>query len=298
MPAIAIEQNKFLVYEGDLRRGRALWPAPVLSIATVITTVGDIAMIPHSHQLSDARYVFREDSFDPVTRIRRGRLYEKPGTQPQDWQVQIHPAYNEEILHAKVNGGWLTKQLYWFQASSAFRRSGLFHDSAQIALGTNDAYTIWRVVDIERIYTGEDLLTLRAKSALGVLPEINGDAIPRNGRERATDVLDKLANQAYRSEPEAVVDLARSAAQCCLSIWLAEKHRNPEILKLDLGDLAKKLEDELISRNLAIILARMHTRAKPNEQVRHGTRLLRDDDAEFALASVGMLLREIGWAGG
>jgi hypothetical protein len=87
------EHNQSLVYEGDGSRAHAVWPSPTLAIATVLCKPSDISELPRSNFLNEAKFVFREDSFDPVTRIRRGRMYKSPGTQPQDWKVQIHPAY-------------------------------------------------------------------------------------------------------------------------------------------------------------------------------------------------------------
>jgi hypothetical protein len=43
-------------------------------------------------------------------------------------------------------------------------------------------------------------------------------------------------------------------------------------------------------------LARLHARNKPNVQEEKGTRAVTEDDAEYALAAVGLLLREMKWA--
>jgi hypothetical protein len=48
-------------------------------------------------------------------------------------------------------------------------------------------------------------------------------------------------------------------------------------------------------KSLAQIFARLHSRAKPNEQERYASRPLLKGDAEYALAAVGMVLRELGW---
>src|SRR5258708_3902360 len=81
------EQNQSLVYEGDGTRGHAVWPSPTLAIATVLRNSNESSQLPRSNFLNEATFVFREDSFDPVTRIRRGRMYKTPGTQPQEWQI-------------------------------------------------------------------------------------------------------------------------------------------------------------------------------------------------------------------
>jgi hypothetical protein len=167
--------------------------------------------------------------------------------------------------------------------------------STLIALGTQDAFTLWRVVDVERVVTGEDLVTLRARSALGTLPELSETAVPPEDRAMVSDVLERLARAAYTADAASVAHLARDAAACCLGAWLAERKGDPKIKEKDLGELAKLLEDEQ-NKSMVQLLARLHSRAKPNEQARYGTRNVHQGDAEFAVSAVGMLLRELGWA--
>jgi len=289
------EQNRSLVYEGDGTHGHALWPSPTLSIASVLRSPDDIGRLPQSSFPGDAQFVFREDSFDSVTRIRRGRMYKTPGTQPQDWNVQPHPAYQEEQA-ARNNGGWLRKRVNGFQAWPAMRELGGPLGTTLIALGTKDAYTLWRVVDVERIFTGEDLMTLRARNALGVLPELNPAAIPEDGKAKLAEVIGRLNNAAYRAGPEDVIEAARAAAQWILGVYLADREHKPELRLKDIGQLPQLLEDMQVLKSLAQILARLHSRTKLNEQERYDTRPVLEGDAEYALAAVGMLLRELDWA--
>ena len=294
MPAIAIDDNQNLYYEGDGKYGRAIWPAPVIAIATVIEKPEDIDQIPNTSYLAQAYVVFREDSFDPVTRIRRGRLYKWRNTNPEDWLVPDHPTYKEETGFNRMPNGLLTKRLYSYHAwllNNEMKRRG----DVQIALGIQDAYTLWRIVDIERIVTGEDLLTLRARSALGVLPEINYAAIPENGKETLIDTMDRLLSSAYRAGPEDIIESVRAAAQWCLGLYLAEKKADPSLRHVDIGQLIPLLGDARLLQSLAQIFARFHSRAKPNEQERYMTRSIREEDAEYALAAMGLLLREVGW---
>lgn len=46
----------------------------------------------------------------------------------------------------------------------------------------------------------------------------------------------------------------------------------------------------------ALIVARMHSRGKSNEQYAKGAREPGDDDAQFAVHALGLVMREIGWA--
>ncbi|MEK6211444.1 MAG: hypothetical protein AABM64_13920 [Pseudomonadota bacterium] len=294
MRAIAIEENLWLFYDGTHAKvGHAIWPAPSISTATVLRTDDEVeAALPKNNFINEMVMVFREDSFDPVTRVRRGRLYKASDLRPEDWKVQAHQAVPEE---ARYPASRLAKRLYAFYAWPAMRELGNHLGSTLIALGTQDAYTLWRVVDIERVVTGEDLVTLRARSALGILPELNEAAVPSGDRATVSDVLERLARAAYTADAASVAHLARDAAQCCLGSWLAERNQDPKIKHKDLGELVKILEDEH-SKSMVSLLARLHSRAKPNEKERFGTRSVHQGDAEFAVSAVGVLLRELGWA--
>jgi hypothetical protein len=48
--------------------------------------------------------------------------------------------------------------------------------------------------------------------------------------------------------------------------------------------------------NAAKVIARLHARLKPNEEFSRGARRLTEADAEAALASMSLVLRELGWA--
>jgi hypothetical protein len=297
MLGIAFQENEGLFYEGHMGYGRIVSPSPVLTIATILKNPEDVKAIPATHTLA-TQFVFREDSFDPVTRVRRGRMYKWPEgqAQPHAWQVYPNPSHGpREAQDANNNGGRLNKTLYGWRAWQAFAELGGPNSRVLVALGIQEAFTLWRVVDIERIVTGEDLITLRARGALGVLPELNAGAIPVDGREKVFETVDKLSAGAYRAGPEAIVDLARGAAQWCLGVWLADKKGNAELRQKDLGALAKMLEDTR-EKDIAMLVGRFHSRAKPNEQERLASRPITEEDAEFALASIGLLLRELGWA--
>lgn len=89
---IGIDRNTWLVYEGVSTYGHGIWPLPVISMATLIENEDGWKTLPTSPFQYETGSIFREDSYDPVTRIRRGRLYAWDGQmQPRDWYVQQHP---------------------------------------------------------------------------------------------------------------------------------------------------------------------------------------------------------------
>lgn len=294
MLSIAFDEELFLYYEGRGGHGRALEPAPFMSIATLIADAKDLTRIPNSPFLNSAPMVFREDSFDPVTRIRRGRIYKQGQGQPQTWQVQPHPLiYSDQFARGK--GGFLKKSV---NAFDSFRLEAAFMSlrDPMIALGIKEAYTLWRIVGIERITTNEDLLILRARTSLGLLPELDISAVPEEGRTKLLETVDRLLNSAHRAGPEDVIESARAVAQWSIGTWLAREKGDPKIMEKDLGELATQLEARSSRRAIVRLCQRLHSLAKPNEQEKLDLRPVHEGDAEVALAAIGLLFRELRWA--
>lgn len=264
-------------------------------MATVIHAPTDADNIPERTELDHARLIFREDSYDPVTRIRRGRFYNRgDGVQPQEWRVQRHPALQEE--GARDSEGCLVKRLFGFYIWAARIHLGTSRGTL-VALGIRDAMTLWSVIGVEQISTGEDLVTLKARSNLGTLPDLAEEAVPFASRARVRECLNKLADTVYKVGPESVIDRCRDASVALLGTWLEPTH--PGANKKDLGVLASWVAgsaEKAVLENAAKIIARLHARAKPNEQVTYGTRLLEESDASLAVECVGLIMREVGWA--
>lgn len=297
MLSIAIAREQPLIYEGDGTYGYGLWPSPVISVATLIYDAGGLLRIPSAVNLYATPMIFREDSFDAVTRVRRGRLYRNPGTQPQRWHVQQHPAFTEEVGVARDHQGWLLKELHGFVPETSLGQTQPSSQRPLLAIGTLNAFTLWRVVDVEHTVNGEDFLTLRARNSLGVLPELMEDAIPEESRVKAVQTVEKVAEAAYRAGPESVVDRVRDAVQWCIGAHLSSVNDDASMRHDDLGQLTRRIpDDRVVLKAIAQALARLHSRAKPNEQARYDSRPLVEGDAEFALAGLATVLRELGWA--
>lgn len=291
---LALDPNQRLIYEGTSRWGFAVWPSPVISVATAIHSDADLANVPERTDLAYAPLVFREDSFDPVTRIRRGRFYHRgDGAQPQEWRVQQHPAFREEIGPKDYDGS-LKKQLFGFHIWPA--RIHLRADRVKVVLGIRDGSSIWRVIAIEQISTGEDLVTLKAQSNMGVLPELAGEKIPEIARGRVLQTVERLIDTAYRAGPESVIDRCRDLAAAAIGGHFEATH--PGASHKDLAQLAALASEakRFLIEQPAKMLALLHSRAKPNVQAQRSTPPPIDEDASLALECVGIILRELGWA--
>jgi len=290
---IGFDSHTGLIYEGEGFYGYGLWPSPMVTIATHIVDSDSYREIPAADDLMQARLVFREDSFDPVTRIRRGRFYFNNGSQPVPWNAHPHSFLPTQALTPML----LITFHRWRAGTELMQGNGY----GLVALGVSDACTLWRVVDVERLSTRDDLVTLRARTSLGLLPELLLGTIPENGREHVASLIEKVSQAAYRAGPESVIDRCRDASQACIGLWFAEKTANESSRELDLSPLLDKVErafanePPLVLLSAGRIIARLHAR-KPNEQVKRSVRENVEGDAEVALANLGLVLREIGWA--
>lgn len=303
---IGIDSNTWLVYEGVSNYGHGVWPTPLVSIATLITGDTDWEKLPSSPHLDKAKLIFREDSFDPVTRIRRGRLYEwGDGSLQQTWYFTRHPAEPMDRDHMTTDGR-LNRTLWTYRPAQRF--SSLFPNilRAQLVLGTHSAPTVWQVVSVETVASGEELLTLRARSSFGALPELIEEHIPEGAKTEVLATLAHVADGAFRSSPVSLVDLCRAAATVVLAHWIESTGDAPDKLHyLDLGALLKAFEKQQgntdtnspsAAGSAIRLLQRFHSRGKPNEQKRYNTRPPTEEDAQLVLSALGFLLREVGWA--
>lgn len=296
---IGIDNNTLLVYEGAATYGHGVWPTPLILIATLIESEDDWRSFPRATQIELAKYVFREDSFDPVTRVRRGRLYFWDGSsQPANWHVQQHPVLSEDVGSRDQQGRYL-KQLLTYQPFSGLYSRLKRNPELTLVLGMPDAMTVWKIIYIERAASGEELLTLRARSSLGVLPDLTDDALPEDSKSHIQPALERVKDAAFRSSPIALVDQCRDAAQVVLSHWLIQQGDNPGLLEKDLGKVIGALKVRFPEKqallDAANLIRLLHPRGKSNEQQRLGVRPPGEEDGQLALSALGFLIRDIGW---
>ena len=264
----------------ELRGGvfREVWPPPVVSSAMFIA--GDQKPVAAMLELPRASYMFKEDSFDATTRIRRGRFYRRDG------DVRTVPARRHDgpDIHP------------WIQS---FLAEGLRPSARLAAIGVEDS--LWRILDAERISTGEWLVTLKARSGAGLLPEVDADKVPELGRVEVMKAVDHMVDVAHRETPGSIVDVARNTAALLMGVYAAGPGTDAKIRHKDLGEVCAHFErhHELKKKEVAIstgrILARLHPRNKYNEQQRLNLRPITEEDATFAVSAFGLLLHEFYW---
>lgn len=291
---IGIDQNTGLVYEVNGGIGRPVWPTPVITPAKfVFPSEGEMK----AHGMSDRfGYRFREDSFDPIARVRRGRFYysgDQGHSQPIQTRVTAHPGNPISPLARDAPGANILLETFWGNPIY-YKHIKDKTERPIVLLGVDDRFTAWTIISIEAIATGEDLVTLKARSSFGILPDIIKTKVPEGFQAKLNETLETFVDEVHRSSPVSVIDRARDAASHAL---LAYFDLRGEAAK-DLNDLAKKLEEnkKILAANAARIIAWLHARAKPSEQEKRELRPVREQDADLAVQCVGTLLCEIGFA--
>lgn len=296
---VGLSEDGLYAYEGSGRYGHPVWPSPIVFRALLIENDDDWKRIPPpGTRLS---LLFREDFFDPATRIRRGRLYDGTRHQPADWLLLPHPALGaQDERKAADNGGRASRMLETFDMYQGLNTKPRRGVGLVLALGTSDASSAWDIVAVERLFSGEDLLTLRARTNFGVLPEINLAAVPARALARLKTALTAVVDANFRESATAVVDRCRDAAQ--IAIWESLAHDDGDAppVNMELAALCGKLEARPEPPRMLVtcgrLIAQLHARAKPTEQLRYGKQAPDESAAATAVGALGMILQELNWA--
>ncbi len=302
---LGIDRNSWLIYEGTSLYGHGVWPTPLVARATIVEGPEDWDNLPNSMHIDDAKCVFREDTFDPVTGLRRGRLYQLQDgqSQPSLWHVNQHSVITEDIGHRDHSGRFSKELLTYYDVRSFGTRRLSADTELLIALGAGDSMSLWTVLQVERVVSGQELLTLKARSNLGVVPELDFDRVPIGSKQPVLAAISKLRTSAYREQASSVVEQCRPTAQVILSHWFSALTGDPDKTD-DLSDLMNKIEKHQVGRGRKILLntgrtlALFHNRNKPNVREKFGglAREVIESDAAFALQAVALLLHEVGWS--
>ena len=152
----------------------------------------------------------------------------------------------------------------------------------------DERFTVWNIINIEAISTGEDLVTLKGRSSFGLLPTLKNDKIPAGLQAKLNESLGTFADEVHRSSPTSVIDRARDVATYALLAYLDLQNSGAK----DLGDLIGRLEGRefVVASSTAMIINRLHARGKAAEQEKRGLRPVREEDAELVTHCVGSFL--------
>lgn len=270
-------------FEGSKNFLRSIYPRPVVSPARVRD------YLPH------VEIVFREDFYDPTTRIRRGRFYQRVGSFPiQSSRVSYAPYVRPNEVYTGSPEGAFDFQAVFEQIrelNNAIRETRDY----EVTIGVAPAETLWRVIDSEGLSDGTTLFTLKSASAFGLLPVLKAES------PDIVAAYEKVLDASLKYAPVPVVDVCRESAYAVL----ANKFGDDK----DLSKLLDRIEENSKkNESVALVAAgriinHLHPRGKSAEQAKQLKRgvMLRpviDEDAILAVRLFGLLLIEIGYAVG
>ena len=273
MLSIGVCPFQGLIYEGDGTSGDLCVPRPFLHAATVVVDESSFASIPPNSNVEAIKLLFREDSFDPVTRVRRGRLYLGPTSSTTQWRV-------------------LQRSLVTFQpAHWSNVGKNLPLNKIRIALGSKEGYSLWDVHLVEHVSRSEFLVTLRLRVNLYPLPAASELSIPREAHDKLQKLIDAALDNSRRLDANATIDACRHAACSVATAWLSAAAIGDDVEKLANKMAALSTVPHVMSNSLRTI-AKLHARTKPNVREQFGARENEEPDGEVALSLLALILRE------
>ena len=174
-------------------------------------------------------WLFVEDYFNSSTRIRRGRLFERDESK-NGWPAGTVSRFPNQDTHNPSNA---------FNVNRAYRTADAHLKlGTEISLGDSGASSRWIVVLSERIGQEGCFVTLKAKTHLGVLPELIVSAIPAGSRRDVQVAVEAVVEAATLQAPQAAIDACRNAA--CYIISAKYPASSPKGTN-DLGPLVRHL---------------------------------------------------------
>lgn len=296
---LGLEESRGLVYEGDSTYGvRLVWPTPVLTRAKLLDSTAKEFSDAGGH--SPIKLFFREDSFDPVSRIRRGRFYKNLGSSGARWQALPNPLVTiQPTSEVGSNGLQAISVVDCHACNLSSELDSLGIPYPVIALGNGKSSSIWAIISIEAGFTGEELVTLKARQSLGALPELDLEKLRELKGGNVREALQTLEDDYHLASPESVVDRANEAATRILNAFLVLVGRNTQDnlnnAITEAGKLDPKEKKEIV-RSAANIVRLLHGRTKYAVQKDKSTRDVREQDAELAMQCIGVMLCDLGWA--
>jgi len=290
--SLGIDERDHIVYEGHIDwGGRPIIPSPNV-FGIQIAETPEQACTFSKRSPDPNRLVFREDGFDPVSMVRRGRIYERDKGYPTE--CHVYPINQAELIESRIPNGVVKKELICYQRYPLHAR----HTSQKLyaAIGDRTAYSMWRIVSNDATCFGEELVTMRPLYYLGTLPDLSPERIPDTWRAKVAETVGKVVGAMHRADANSIVELCRHGASAALLAYLDENIQ--DMNKTDLSDLAKKAEQaqRRLIANSAKMLADLHSRVKPNMQMHLNCRPISDRDAELAVQCLSFILTDLGYA--
>ena len=305
MMKIGFDRNSHTFYEGfsNLRGARPLSPGVTFTQATFVHNPDKgLDEVPDGIGPSEYELLFREDSFDPVTKIRRGRFYSPDISESNPTRTLVLPLPGLESEANRASGILAVKKdLRIFKEErirSKFAKSSTW---PLVVLGWKSSPTFWRILQIENISTGEELVYLRARNSLGILPELDftKNSISLGDQNEISNKYELLVNDLHVSTAQSIVDHCRDVAEVLLRSKIRQKDSSFNGGELDslIKRFSEKYPDDfrLIS-HYSNIIRQFHQRRKTALQDKSNVRPILEEDAELTVNCISSMIRDLGLA--
>lgn len=234
-------------------------------------------------------FLFLEDMYEPAAGIKRGRVFSYSLTN-KEWCFSHLVKANER---PGVYPGEPYEEMFYHYQSYNMHHYISDTNNNQAILGSGEYASFWKVVAAEQVFGGDVVVTLKSTRSNGLLPILLPDSMPAEGYKRLSITLDEVQSANRRISPFHLVESCRSAAACAVGIAINDPI--PDLGKA-LKKLAVSMPENSMSQNTGNIIARFHSRVKPNAQAQHSTREITEEDAQTALHCLSLLLVELGLA--
>ena len=231
-------------------------------------------------------YKFREDSFDPTTRIRRGRFY--IATPKIEEECYVYPPVESgQPLHRTP------RRLYTFQVDSIWHKFIQKKNKLPLVyLGIEERFTVWEIISVEAISTGEDLVTLKGRNSFGILPDLDESKVTSEVYKSLSDSLSTIASEVHTASPSSLIHSIRDIALDLLTTYVSPPNKLDDVAKL-----ANKLNEQqkFVASWASHIIAKLHSRAKSNERKARNFRPISPSDSHLAIECLILLMKELNY---
>jgi hypothetical protein len=163
-----------------------------------------------------------------------------------------------------------------------------------VVLGWEPHLTFWKIVSVENNLVGTPVLTLKAHHSLGDTPKLNLEDIPTEAKTSITEAIEKVELSVNRLASTEVIDRCRDGLSIVFG-WACGDMTKDLSAAIDAYVKKSDAKENLCSW-CGRIVARLHSRGKPNEQLAKQARPPTDDDAQLALRCLKTVLIELKWA--
>ncbi len=242
--------------------------------------------------------LFREDSFDPTTKLRRDRVFSGQGpSQTTNWHV-FDPTRTDYKQYRKIgNENEKSLRIFTYQKNSLTNIRNLKSNRSypKVILGEEPFSTSCKIVNIESDYTGTPVISLKALYSLGELPDLIVENIPQEDLKPLASSLDRLEECIHKAGPIDIIDRCRDTLSIVFGSICGNKSK----------DLSNAIKEYLTAKSngkddlnswAGRIVARLHSRGKPNEQIDKNLKPPTDEDAQLAFKCVYHVLTSFNWA--